>query len=168
MPVFISYQQSDRNDAIMIGNYLRSQNIEYYLDVLDAESRNARPEEITRIITENVAKSTHLIAVTSHSTDASWWVPFEIGEATITDSRIATYRVQNTSLPEYLEQWPAMRHPNDLIKFVEAYRADRRQYRFTESFESYGTARRSDRATTARATTADDFHRALKQKLSQY
>lgn len=159
MPVFISYQHADRDEAILINQFLKECDIECYLDVLDVESRTASSEEITNIITENVKKSTHLIAVTSKNTDASWWVPFEIGEATIVDCRIATYRKEETTLPEYLEQWPAMKNRRDLVKFVEAYRVDET----TLMFES-----RTGNEKYVSNNTANDFHQSLKRKLRGY
>lgn len=161
MAVFISYQQNDRNEAVLIRNILNNSNIECYLDVFDVESREARPDKITKIITENISKSTHLIAVTSKNTDASWWVPFEIGEATITDCRIATFRKESTNLPEYLHQWPAMKRLSDLELFVRAYKEDSRKV-MVESMES-----RDHRGTNITGRSADFFHQDLKRKLNQ-
>jgi hypothetical protein len=140
---------------------LREYDIECYLDVLDGDSRQANSEQITKIITENISKSTHLIAVTSRNTDASWWVPFEIGEATITNCRIATYRKELTNLPEYLHQWPAMKRLSDLESFIRAYKQDSRNIIFG-SMES-----RSHRSTNITESSADTFHKDLKRRLNQ-
>lgn len=161
MSVFISYQQNDRLEAMSIYRMLREYDIECYLDVLDGDSRQANSEQITKIITENISKSTHLIAVTSRNTDASWWVPFEIGEATITNCRIATYRKELTNLPEYLHQWPAMKRLSDLESFIRAYKQDSRNMIF-ESMES-----RSHRSTNITGSSADTFHKDLKRRLNQ-
>ncbi|MGI2897368.1 toll/interleukin-1 receptor domain-containing protein, partial [Vibrio alginolyticus] len=75
MTVFISYRHSDRNVAFGINEYLQRSGIPTYMDVLDPESQST--ENITEVITKNIAKSTHLIAVISQETAQSWWVPFE-------------------------------------------------------------------------------------------
>ena len=51
---------------------------------------------------------THIIAVVSRETALSWWVPFEIGEATALERRISTYQTGYAQLPEYLAKWPIM------------------------------------------------------------
>ncbi|PTT60867.1 molecular chaperone Tir, partial [Pseudomonas sp. HMWF007] len=86
MPVFISYRHTDRDQAIEINSRLKKANINTYLDVLDAESQST--EDITAVITRNITQCTHLLAVVSERTALSWWVPFEIGEATISNRRI--------------------------------------------------------------------------------
>lgn len=63
MSVFISYRHTDRNTAMAIARKLLTNNIKYYLDVVDEESRNA--DDITEVITKNIKQSTHLIAVIS-------------------------------------------------------------------------------------------------------
>ncbi|WP_337120035.1 toll/interleukin-1 receptor domain-containing protein, partial [Staphylococcus aureus] len=85
MSVFISYKHLDRNLALQIDERLKINGIKTYLDVLDAESQST--ESITTVITKNIAMCTHLIAVVSKETATSWWVPFEIGEATISAKR---------------------------------------------------------------------------------
>jgi MTH538 TIR-like domain (DUF1863). len=91
MPVFISYRHSDRPHAIAINTRLIQANIKTYFDVLDPESQTT--DDITGVITRNITACTHLLAVISENTAQSWWVPFEIGEATISNRRICSYQM---------------------------------------------------------------------------
>ncbi|MGR5151221.1 toll/interleukin-1 receptor domain-containing protein [Photobacterium swingsii] len=156
MPVFISHRHSDTQQALQISRFLKENGIESYLDVLDAESQQTN--DITTVITKNIAKCTHLIAVMSEDTARSWWVPFEIGEATIIDRRIASYRIGYSKLPEYLEQWPQMTSPLHLQSFVRAYKEDTRQTASARIFESRGSS-------SGEKSRADAFHRDLKHKI---
>ena len=106
MPVFISYRHMDRAHAININTRLIQANIKTYLDVLDAESQTT--DDITGVITRNISECTHLLAVVSEKTALSWWVPFEIGEATITNRRICSFKTGPTELPLYLDKWPKL------------------------------------------------------------
>ncbi len=159
MPVFISYRHSDRNKAFEIDQRLKSNGIETYLDVLDEESKTT--DDITAVITKNIVKCTHLIAVVSETTAASWWVPFEIGEATITHRRIASYRTGYSSLPEYLSKWPQMNTMNHLDMFIQSYISEGSGTRMFESTSDVikGKLNTND---------ADAFHRTLKRKIRGY
>ena len=100
MTVFISYRHTDRAQAMAINKRLTEEGISTYLDVLDVESQST--DDITSVITRRISESTHLIAVVSSQTAQSWWVPFEIGEATITYRRICSYRTTVSELPDLL------------------------------------------------------------------
>ena len=58
----------------------------------------------------------------SEKTAQSWWVPFEIGEATISNRRICSYKVGPSTLPLYLDKWPKLSSDGDLNFFIDAYR----------------------------------------------
>ena len=155
MSVFISYKHLDRDLAMQIDRRLKLDNITTYLDVLDAESQST--VDITTVITKNIAKCTHLIAVVSKETATSWWVPFEIGEATISAKRIASYRSSFSSLPEYLEMWPKMDSMQHLDLFIETYKNEQRESVYNRNmFESVGTVG---------VKSASDFHSTLKAKI---
>ncbi|MFM4940683.1 TIR domain-containing protein [Aeromonas enteropelogenes] len=161
MPVFISHKKQDSLTAQYIQRVLTLNDIESYLDITDPESM--RTDNITEVITRNIKKSTHLIAVISDITQQSWWVPFEIGEATIAEKRIATYRIGNVKLPEYLENWPAMRRESELDLFINAYREERKV-----GNERFATNRQGIFESVNQGSSgADAFHRNLKQKLAQ-
>ena len=105
MPVFISYRHTDRDHAFKIDQRLKVAGIKTYLDVLDEESRQGA-DEITDIITKRMSECTHLLAIISDDTSKSWWVPFEIGEATYAENRIATFQLNilDYQLPSYLKK----------------------------------------------------------------
>ncbi|PHN27060.1 toll/interleukin-1 receptor domain-containing protein [Pseudomonas sp. ICMP 460] len=122
MPVFISYRHTDRAQAIAINAQLSRANIKTYLDVLDAESHTT--DDITNVITRRITECTHLLAVVSEHTARSWWVPFEIGEATISNRRICSFKTGASELPLYLDKWPKLTSENDVNFFIEAYREE--------------------------------------------
>jgi hypothetical protein len=168
MPVFISYRHSDRQKAIEIATKLRLNSITYYLDVIDEESKTT--DDITEVITKNIKKCTHLLAIISPNTNGSWWVPFEIGEATIADRRICSYAYKESTLmyrsllnnyksflPEYLQKWPLLLSDSDLDIFIQEYRRDNERAMFDDARNTtFGSLTRSG---------ADAFHRKLKNIL---
>jgi hypothetical protein len=152
MSVFISYKHVDRDLAMRINNRLKLEGIKTYLDVLDNESQST--ENITAVITKNIAECTHLIAVVSHQTASSWWVPFEIGEATISAKRIASYQAGYNKLPEYLDMWPQMDSMQHLSLFIAEYKGEVKIA--SESKNIYGSVG---------TRSASDFHSNLKTKI---
>jgi hypothetical protein len=157
MPVFISYRHMDRAHAIAINSRLIQANIKTYLDVLDPESQTT--DDITGVITRNITECTHLLAVVSEKTALSWWVPFEIGEATISNRRICSFKTGPAELPLYLDKWPKLSTESDLNFFIDAYREEVSSKRsitlgsINESFS--GTYKRN----------AEVFHEQLKNRI---
>lgn len=174
MSVFISYRHTDRNTAAQIAREFDANNIRYYFDVTDDESRST--EDITEVITKNIKKSTHLLAIISPNTTGSWWVPFEIGQATISNRRICSYAVKNSALnlsgmsfsflqgflPEYLQKWPILVSRIDLQKFIEQYKLDTISVS-TES--SRGGIFESQNEKVLTKAGANNFHQSLKRAL---
>jgi len=158
MPVFISYRHTDRVQAMAINARLKLANIKTYLDVLDTESQQT--DDITAVITRNITECTHLLAVVSQETAMSWWVPFEIGEATISDRRICSYKIGPSALPLYLDKWPKLSGDTDLDFFIDAYRKEAILERST-GIESFSE---SIRGTTFKRN-ADLFHDQLKDRI---
>lgn len=155
MTVFISYRHTDRDKALYINERLRRENITTYLDVLDIESQTT--DDITMTITNNITKCTHLIAIISHTTSQSWWVPFEIGEATISSRRIASYKTGYNELPDYLKKWPQMTTDEHLSLFIKAYKNEKQIA--TEGLINNRYSKSSNNL------HADNFHRELKNKI---
>jgi len=158
MPVFISYRHSDRDTASTINMQLKAKGIKTYFDVLDEESRNT--DDITTVITKNISKCTHLLAVMSNQTARSWWVPFEIGEATITARRIASFQTSNADLPEYLSKWPKMRTQAHLDMFIQSYLQE--SVTPLNIFESVGN---ESAKSNSNSNSADRFHENLKKQI---
>jgi hypothetical protein len=159
MPVFISYRHMDRAYAININTRLMQANIKTYLDVLDAESQTT--DDITGVITRNISECTHLLAVVSEKTALSWWVPFEIGEATITNRRICSFKTGPTELPLYHDKWPKLTSDRDIEFFIDAYRNESTLKR-SMSLESVNG---SESARSVNRSNADRFHTDLKSRI---
>ncbi|CAI8986089.1 MULTISPECIES: toll/interleukin-1 receptor domain-containing protein [Pseudomonas] len=159
MPVFISYRHMDRAHAININTRLMQANIKTYLDVLDAESQTT--DDITGVITRNISECTHLLAVVSEKTALSWWVPFEIGEATITNRRICSFKTGPTELPLYLEKWPKLTSDRDIEFFIDAYRNESMLKRSM----SLDSVTGSESVRSVNRTNADRFHTDLKSRI---
>ncbi|WP_308723947.1 toll/interleukin-1 receptor domain-containing protein [Metapseudomonas otitidis] len=156
MAVFISYRHSDRDVALAINEKFRIKGIKTYIDVLDAESSST--DDITAVITDRIASCSHLLAVVSQDTAKSWWVPFEIGEATIIARRISSYKTGALQLPDYLQKWPVLTEFKHLDMFIDEYLRDSKYVVATESLGSVfdGSGRSS----------ADLFHSKLKARIS--
>ena len=164
MPVFISYRHTDRAAALRINKRLEAKQITTYLDVMDSESQTT--DDITTVISRNIIKCSHLIALVSDDTAQSWWVPFEIGEATITERRIATFQIDAAKLPDYLDKWPIMKKDSDLDLFIDAYTIDRATFASKRSVSMEGfESMESTTGATLTKGSADSFHSALKRKI---
>ncbi|MHC8346254.1 toll/interleukin-1 receptor domain-containing protein [Pseudomonas sp. RT6P73] len=157
MPVFISYRHTDGAQAMVINARLKQANIKTYLDVLDTESQQT--DDITTVITRNITECTHLLAVVSQETAMSWWVPFEIGEATISDRRICSYKIGTSELPLYLDKWPKLSNDVDLSFFIDAYRKE------SMSKRSIGMESFSESVRGTYKSDADLFHDQLKNRI---
>lgn len=157
MPVFISYRHMDRLHAVAINSRLKQANIKTYLDVLDPESQTT--DDITGVITRNITECTHLLAVVSERTASSWWVPFEIGEATISNRRICSFKTGPAELPLYLDKWPKLSTDKDLDFFIEAYREEVSNKR-SMSLESI-----SESVKGSYKRNAEFFHEQLKNRI---
>ncbi|EOF5041501.1 toll/interleukin-1 receptor domain-containing protein [Providencia rettgeri] len=158
MSVFISYRHTDISIALKIDQKLKNAGIVTYLDKLDVESQTT--DDITSVITKKISQSSHLIAIVSAQTASSWWVPFEIGEATILERRIASYQTGYNKLPEYLDKWPKMETMQHLELFINAYRNDTHHITLTErtGIESRG-------GLFGNSAGAEQFHKDLKGKI---
>jgi len=156
MPVFISHKDKDSREAVRIHDFLKRHNISSYVDVLDSSTQSTA--DITDTITDRMNKCTHLIAVMSNETVKSWWVPFEVGEATFGMRRISSYDLGcGYRFPEYLQKWPVMSKQSHLSLFVRAYKSDSTS--ITKLHENRNTA-------FGRKTYGpDDFHKSLARSL---
>ena len=161
MPVFISYRHMDRALAVKINARLMQASIKTYLDVLDAESQTT--DDITAVITRNISECTHLMAVVSERTALSWWVPFEIGEATITNRRICSFKTGPAELPLYLDKWPKLTSERDIEFFIDAYRNETMLKRAMTLDSVTG----SESVRSVNKSNADRFHAELKSRITR-
>lgn len=156
MPVFISHRHTDSIKAANISRQLQIAGIQNYLDVLDPDAQKV--DDITSHITEKMKICTHIIAVVSRETALSWWVPFEIGEATVLERRISTYQTGYARLPEYLAKWPIMTADVHLDMFIQEYRK--------EASNSTAVLKRDHIFESASGFySAKNFHDALKSRI---
>jgi hypothetical protein len=152
--VFISHKQEDAYTANCIANELKALQVSYYLDLIDYRVTNSG-KELTDHIKHNLNNCTDIIVVMSQNTKYSQWVPFEVGMSAQIDMPTATYLQGTVDLPEFLEYWPRLKHPNDIQKYVVARNDVQQEYRSKYLYESVG----EQKSQTAR------FYEVLKQRL---
>lgn len=156
MKVFISHQQKDAVAARMVYDVLRKNGVDAYLDLLDS-GLMSNGQRLTEHIMSKISESTDLIAVVSDNTKESWWVPFEIGVATDKPRPIATYICGWVSLPEYLDFWPQLRKPSDIVTYV--------QNRQSFAYSSLDNTRILLESIGTRKKTITDFYTALNNEI---
>ena len=123
MKIFISYKHVDQAAANRVALQLQQEGVEYFLDKLN-ENQNGL--EISEYLKGHLRDCTDLIVVMSSVTKSSWWVPWEIGVASGQDSPLATFVLDNTSIPDYLKKWPYLRSIADVSTYVrEKQKTDR-------------------------------------------
>ena len=113
MNIFISHKLEDSDTAKAIAAVLRRIEVDYYLDVLD-DFTIKDGESLTNHIRNELNECTDLIVVMSSITKFSQWVPFEIG--------MAAQASENIALPEFLEFWPRLKTPSDILHYVNVKR----------------------------------------------
>lgn len=133
---------------------MRTLNVAYYLDILDTNiTRDGR--ELTEHIKRNLNDCTDIIVIMSEATRYSQWVPFEVGMSAQNDMPTATFLQDNVDLPSFLEYWPRLKQPSDIVKYVSARNEVWREYALGYLHEN--AEHRSSR--TAR------FYEVLKRRL---
>jgi len=121
MRVFISHQKADSIKAAQVAEYLRTRHrIDSYLDVVDPKIGTHAGPELADHVREQMDNCDSLLAVVSHETAKSQWVPWEIGIATEKEFPLATYSESYLPLPEFLQKWPYVTSLSELDKYAEA------------------------------------------------
>ncbi|CAK9891589.1 MULTISPECIES: TIR domain-containing protein [Pseudomonas] len=156
MPVFISYRHSERLDAFIINERLKLEGISTQLELFDSEAQQTT-DDISGIIRRNISQCTHLIAVLAPETAEAWWVPFQLGAATLINRRVAFYQCGEATLPGYLEKWPTMNNREHIDLYVRAYHDEQT---FKRSIDSEACE-----ANATNRSNADFFHADLKAKI---
>ena len=162
MPVFISHRTADNEIAQRIAQRLKYQhNIAVYIDDIDQELRRLQgTSAITGLLVQRVNACTNLLAVVTQNTEGSWWVPFEIGVARQSPRAITTMtNLLDTSLPEYLLEWPRLRGDAAVDTFARLYKEQQRV--LTEQvMEKRASA-------SMQVNYVDQFQASLKRALGQ-
>jgi hypothetical protein len=162
MPVFISHRTAD--DVIARGVRDRLTNVHgitCYLDDLDKEAGPANQNNrVTALIVNRLSACTNLLAIVTHNTQGSWWVPFEVGVARQAPRFITSYTsLAQGELPQYLTEWPVLRGNTAIDTFAGYYK------------QQSGTAKRTLLEKSAQMSngnaSVDSFHRQLKAALGQ-
>jgi hypothetical protein len=162
MPVFLSHSTPDDSLARSAYNRLTTlHGITCYIDDLDRQAHAVRgTSAITTLILSRLESCSHLLAVVTPNTAASWWVPFEVGVARRAPRVISTYTNSGVSaLPAFLKEWPVLTGPNAVDEYAKLYKS-----------QQVFLLRELKEATTSpsSATEAvDSFHRRLKTALGQ-
>lgn len=156
--VFISHKKEDADAAGEIAAYLRTNGLSVYLDIIDSQLNKSGPD-LADYIRHQLGQCTQLLAIISTRTQASWWVPWEIGVATEKERFLASFVSPEVStIPEYLEKWPYLRNRFDLDVYI---RESKKAQSLVEDRVQKGFT------TTARADGFRSFHTSLKAALGQ-
>ena len=157
MRVFISHKKEDATIAAEIAAHFRARSVDFYLDVIDSHLALSGPD-LADYIRNQLEKCTQLLAVISPITQASWWVPWEIGVATEKERFLASYVSGSATVPEYLLKWPYLRSKPDLDIYIQE---SKKAQMLVEQ------RKRSGYMDTAQATGFRSFHVGLKAALRQ-
>ena len=95
----------DAEQAASVAAHLSARSLGVYLDVIDAQLTKSGPD-LADYIRAQLDQCTQLLAVISARTQASWWVPWEIGVATEKGRFLASFVSGTASVPEFLLKWP--------------------------------------------------------------
>jgi hypothetical protein len=155
--VFISHKKEDAEQAGAISSYLTSTGLQVYLDVIDPQLGRSGPD-LAEYIRSQLDQCTQLLAVISAHTQASWWVPWEIGVATEKERFLASFVSGGATVPEFLLKWPYLRTRADLDMYIQE---SKRAELLVEERIQKGYR------TTARASGFRSFHTSLKAALGQ-
>src|SRR5208282_522680 len=161
--VFISHKREDSESAGRLATKIDGyRDCRAYVDVLDARLA-LNGDDLGEYFRRVISDCTHLMAVISERTAASWWVPFEIGIATEKQYPLSTFSSTRASLPDYLQKWPYLVSEADVEKYLQvAVNVGNNVLRKNILTEDMRTASSSDRASYAKS-----FHSILKRELGQ-
>ena len=126
--VFISHRSSDMKAAEAIAKYLKSNDIDIYLDKLDGELQEKAKEEdakgIVEAINEGLKYSTHILVLISDRTRESWWVPYEVGYSKKGEKKIASALLMGyvEGFPDYLKIEKTIKSPEEFETYAKDIR----------------------------------------------
>lgn len=118
--VFVSHKSEDTDTAEEVAKTIAECGLTAYLDSWDPNVDGDGPE-LVDYIQSVIECCDSLIAIVSHSTISSWWVPLEIGIAITEDLHLGTFLVLSyypkRNFPSYLWKWPVLEDTDDLEKW---------------------------------------------------
>lgn len=161
MKIFISHKNEDSPTAAGIASYLRSSNINVYVDLMDNIGNN-NAKALTEHIKSRMNECTDLLVVLSRKTEESWWVPFEIGMAAQKDYPMISFIKEIVKPPEYLSYYPSLKSYFELQKYIDSIRD--RLIEKDKVEKLYGSLNESTNF-SKRASITETFYKNLKAKL---
>ena len=137
--VFVSYKSDDRDIAQKVARTIAKRGLTVYLDILDPNVNGDGPE-LVDYINFVIGCCNSLIAVVSHKTVSSWWVPLEIGIAITKGLRLGTFlvltsRYTKRDFPSYLWKWPVLTSMTNLENWCKERQITTTARQFYESLE---------------------------------
>ena len=149
--IFISHKQEDLLRAMAVGQEIMSKaNVPCYVDQLDPNVGGDSADLVT-YIQEVIHQCRSLLAVVSRNTQASWWVPLEIGVALENQNHIDSYNTDGTELPSYLWAWPTMITNQEAVEWAKATKRNRDADQLHRAWRSRNPRRVTDRAALYRS-----------------
>ncbi len=133
--VFVSHKNEDKNTAEKVAETIAKCGLTAYLDIWDPNVDGDGPE-LVDYISSVIGCCNSLIAVVSHKTVSSWWVPLEIGIAITKKLYLGTFLASTymkSNFPSYLWKWPVLENTRDLENWCRARQAATSTQRFYES-----------------------------------
>lgn len=122
--VFISHKSSDIDAAQQVAEYIMGNGIDVYLDKLDAGLQKATRENDAQGIVNSINRalmcSTDILVLVSNQTQASWWVPYEVGYAKKGNKEIASALLTGNvnGFPDYLKIERMIKGASDFKNYV--------------------------------------------------
>jgi len=161
--VFVSHKREDSEVAGRLARQIDGHlNCKAYLDLLDGQLA-MNGDDLGEYFRRVISDCSHLMAVISERTAASWWAPFPIRIVTEQQYPLSTFTSPSASLPDYLRKWPYLLSVADVEKYLQiAVNVGNSVLRKSILTEDMRTASFSDRASYARS-----FHATLKRELRQ-
>lgn len=122
--VFLSHITEDKAAVHDVASYFADASVDYYLDVDDPELQKAvrerDDEKITKFIELGIKNCSHLLTIVSQKTQASWWVPFEVGYGKRGEIELASLALKEVSdPPSYLKITRQLTGIDSLNDYIE-------------------------------------------------
>ncbi|MDF1738625.1 MAG: toll/interleukin-1 receptor domain-containing protein [Verrucomicrobiales bacterium] len=121
--VFISYSRRDKNQALEAANSVKGLGIDIYFDENDYMLQVADEKEehgkVVSCIEDGLSNSAALLGIVTENTKESWWVPYEIGNASGRQkphAHLITGEV--THLPSYIKASTILPDMNTLDRWL--------------------------------------------------
>ena len=135
--VFVSHKSDDKTTAEELAIKIEEYGLKSYLDIWDSKVDGDGPE-LVDYINFVIGHCDSLIAVVSHRTVESWWVPLEIGVAIAKELYLGTFFLEDRAdqnLPSYLWKWPVLKDMDDLENWCEERKKETSPQVFYESLK---------------------------------